>query len=158
MRRSDAFTVRIPPGVQTGSRIRLAGRGNPGSLGEPRGDLYIVTEVAPHPYFERKGDNIYTKVPITVPEAALGAKIEVPTLEGRAVLKIPPGTQSGQKFRLRGRGVASLRSSDPSNRGHHYVEVHVVVPQVVDERAKQLLRELSRLHPDDPRESLKTKV
>jgi DnaJ-class molecular chaperone len=94
------------------------------------------------------GDNIHCQVPITVTEAALGAKIEVPTVDGRAVLKIPPGTQSGQKFRLREKGAPSLRAA---TRGDQFVEVRVVVPQIVDERSKELLRELARLNPADPR-------
>ncbi|MCZ6514701.1 MAG: molecular chaperone DnaJ [Acidobacteria bacterium] len=152
-RRQEKFEVRVPPGVQTGSRIRLAGKGNAGTNGGPPGDLYIVTEVVPHPYFDRKGDNIYTQVPVTVSEAALGAKIEVPTLDGRAVLKVPPGTQSGQKFRLRGKGAPSLRGNQ---RGDHYVEVQVRVPRAADERTREILRELARLNPEDPRKDLKS--
>ena len=148
----DSFEIRIPAGVQTGSRIRLAGKGSSGIYGGVRGDLYIVTEVGQHPYFNRQGDNIYSQVPVTVSEAALGAKIEVPTVDGKAVLKVPPGTQNGQKFRMRGKGAPSLRSN---LRGDHYVEVHVVVPCVADERTKEILRELSRLHPEDPRRDLK---
>ena len=151
----ESFEIRIPAGVQTGSRIRLAGKGNSGIHGGARGDLYIITEVGQHPYFDRRGDNIYTRVPVTVSEAALGAKIEVPTVDGKAVLKVPPGTQGGQKFRLRGKGAPSLRSN---LRGDHYVEVRVVVPRVADERTKEILRELSRLHPEDPRRGLKTEA
>ena len=93
--------------------------------------MYIVTEVEPHPIFERKGDNIYIKVPVTIAEAALGAKVEVPTMLGPSTIKIPPGTQSGQKLRLRGKGTPSLRSD---TRGDQFVEVQVVVPHVGDER------------------------
>ena len=99
---------RIPAGVDTGSRVRIPGKGEGGRLGAPPGDLFIITNVGKHKHFTRKGDNIYVTVPMTVAEAALGAKIEVPTVEGKAQLKIPPGTQSGQKFRLRERGVPSL--------------------------------------------------
>jgi molecular chaperone DnaJ len=98
------------------------------------------------------GDNIHCTVPLTVTEAALGAKIELPTLDGRALLRIPPGTQSGQMFRLRGRGAPSLMNT--GTRGDQYVEVRVVVPRVVDERSKQILRELAKLNPGDPRSSL----
>jgi molecular chaperone DnaJ len=150
-RRPETFDVRIPPGVDTGSRVRVAGKGNSGAGGGAPGDLYIVTEVEPHPLFERKGDNIYIKVPVTVTEAALGAKVEVPTLDGPTTIKIPPGTQSGQKLRLRGRGAPSLRASV---RGDQFVEVQVVVPRVADERSKEILRELARLNPDDPRKDL----
>jgi molecular chaperone DnaJ len=152
VRKPESFEVRIPPGVDTGSRVRVPGKGNAGIGGGPAGDLYIVTEVEPHPIFERKGDNIYVKVPVTVAEAALGAKVEVPTLVGPSTIKIPPGTQSGQKLRLRGKGAPSLRSEA---RGDQFVEVQVVVPRVADERTKEILRELARLNAEDPRRELK---
>jgi molecular chaperone DnaJ len=148
IQKTESLEIRIPPGVQNGSRIRFAGKGNAGTQNAPPGDLHIITTVAAHPFFERIGDNIYCKIPITVTEAALGAKIEVPTVDGRAVLKIPPGTQSGQKFRLREKGAPSLRAA---TRGDQFVEVRVVVPHVADERSKELLRELARLNPEDPR-------
>jgi DnaJ-class molecular chaperone len=132
--------------------VRVPGKGNAGINGGPAGDLYIVTEVEPHPIFERKGDNIYVKVPVTVAEAALGAKVEVPTLLGPSTIKIPPGTQSGQKLRIREKGAPSLRSEA---RGDEFVEVQVVVPHVADERTKEILRELARLNPEDPRQELK---
>jgi len=152
LRKPESFEVRIPPGVDTGSRVRVPGKGNAGVNGGPAGDLYIVTEVEPHPIFERKGDNIYVKVPVTVAEAALGAKVEVPTLLGPSTIKIPPGTQSGQKLRIREKGAPSLRSEA---RGDEFVEVQVVVPHVADERTKEILRELARLNPEDPRQELK---
>jgi molecular chaperone DnaJ len=151
-RRPETFEVRIPPGVDTGSRVRVAGKGSSGKSDGPAGDLYIVTDVEPHPYFERKGDNIYVKLPVTVTEAALGAKVEVPTIDGTTTIKIPPGTQSGQKLRLREKGAPSLRASV---RGDQFVEVQVMVPHVADERTKEILRELARLNPDDPRKDLK---
>jgi molecular chaperone DnaJ len=152
LRRPETFDVRIPPGVDTGSRVRVPGKGNAGIGGGATGDLYIVTDVEPHPLFERKGDNIYIKVPVTVTEAALGTKVEVPTIDGPATIKIPPGTQGGQKLRLRGRGAPSLRASA---RGDQFVEVQVVVPHVADERTKEILRELASLNPEDPRKDLK---
>ncbi len=151
-RRPETFDVRIPPGVDTGSRVRVPAKGNAGVNGGPPGDLYIITEVDPHPIFERKGDNIYVKVPVTVSEAALGAKVEVPTLDGPNTIKVPPGTQSGQKLRLRGKGAPSLRGNA---RGDLFVDVQVVVPKVADERTKEILRELARLNPEDPRTELK---
>jgi molecular chaperone DnaJ len=151
VQKNETLEIRIPAGVQTGSRIRYAGKGNPGIKGGAAGDLYIVVTVATHPFFERIGDNIHCKVPITVTEAALGAKIEVPTVDGRAILKIPPGTQSGQKFRLREKGAPSLRAS---TRGDQFVEVRIEVPHVVDERTKEVLRELARLNPENPRAHL----
>jgi DnaJ-class molecular chaperone len=106
--------------------------------------------VGKHKHFTRKGDNVYVIVPVTVPEAALGAKIEVPTVEGKAQLKIPPGTQSGQKFRLRERGAPSLRN--PQARGDQFVEVQVTLPKVISEETKDLLRRYGQLNPDNPRD------
>ena len=151
-RQPETFDVRIPAGVDTGSRVRVPGKGNAGLGGGPPGDLFIVTDVEPHPYFERKGDNIYVKLPVTVTEAALGAKVEVPTIDGPTTIKIPPGTQSGQRLRLREKGPPSLRGSV---RGDQFVEVQVVVPRVADERTKEILREVARLNPENPRKDLK---
>jgi molecular chaperone DnaJ len=144
----ETVKVRIPAGVDTGSRVRVSGKGEAGVRGGPPGDLYIVTNVSPHKIFTRKGDNIYCTVPITLPEAALGAKIEVPTVSGKAQLRIPPGTQSGQLFRLREKGAPSLRGS---TRGDQYVEVKVVFPEIIDEDSKQLLREFAKRNPENPR-------
>jgi molecular chaperone DnaJ len=152
VRRADTIEIRIPAGVQTGSRVRVPGRGNAGTAGEPPGDLYIITDVQPHPFFDRRGDDIYTTVPITVTEAALGAKIEVPTIDGRSLLRIPPGTNSGQKLRLREKGVPSVRT--PGHRGDQYVELQVIVPKPVDERVRELLKELQKIAPEDPRKDL----
>ena len=122
----ETVKVRIPAGVDTGSRVRVAGKGNAGRRGGPPGDLYINTNVAPHRLFTRKGDNIYCTIPISFPEAGLGSKIEVPTVSGKAQLRIPPGTQSGQVFRLREKGAPSLRGKA---RGDQYVEVKIVLPK-----------------------------
>jgi molecular chaperone DnaJ len=151
VRRADTIEVRIPAGVRTGSRVRVPGKGNAGTASEPPGDLYIITDVQPHPYFDRRGDDIYTSVPITVTEAALGAKVEVPTIDGRALLRIPPGTNSGQKLRLREKGVPSVRNG---HRGDQYVELQVVVPRPGDERVRELLKELQKIAPEDPRKDL----
>jgi len=148
---SEMVEVRIPPGAQSGSRLRVAGKGNAGTMGAPPGDLYITTNVEEHPLFHREGDNIHLKVPITVAEAGLGAKIEVPTIDGRTLLKIPPGTQNEQKFRLRERGVFNARKN---GRGDQIVQVVIKTPVVQDERTKELLRELATLHPEDPRKEL----
>ena len=153
VRRADTIEIRIPAGVQTGSRVRVPGRGNAGTAGEPLGDLYIITDVQRHPFFDRRGDDIYITVPITVTEAALGAKIEVPTIDGPSrPLRIPPGTNSGQKLRLREKGVPSVRN--PGQRGDEYIELQVVVPKPVDERVKELLRELEKIAPENPRKDL----
>jgi molecular chaperone DnaJ len=147
--KTENVKVRIPAGVETGSRVRIPGKGEGGRLGAPAGDLHIITNVGSHKYFTRKGDNIYATVPITVPEAALGAKIEVPTVEGKAQLRIPPGTQSGQKFRLRQRGAPSLRN--PGAHGDQFVEVQVTLPKVISEETKELLRQYSKLNAENPR-------
>lgn len=154
--RTETSEFRIKPGTRDGQRIRLAGKGNAGVRGGPPGDLYLIVRAGSHPVFERKGDDIYVTVPVTVAEAALGAKIEVPTIDGRAHLRIPPGTQTGQKLRLREKGVPS--SSVEGLRGDQIVEVKVVVPKVHDERSKEILRELAKLNPEDPRAELFTQV
>jgi molecular chaperone DnaJ len=156
--RTDPLEVRIKPGTRDGQRIRLAGKGNAGQFGGPAGDLYIIVRITSHPVFRREGDDIYVTVhiyvtvPVTVSEAALGAKIEVPTIDGRALLKIPPGTQSAQKLRLRQKGVPS--ASDETKRGDEFVEIRIVVPVPRDEETKELLRELAKTNPEDPRQEL----
>jgi len=149
MPKTENVKVRIPAGVDTGSRVRIPGKGEGGRMGAPAGDLFIITNVGRHPHFTRKGDNIYVTIPVTVPEAALGAKIEVPTVEGKAQLRIPPGTQSGQKFRLRERGVPSLRN--PQARGDQFVEVQVTLPKVISEETKELLKRYAQLNAENPR-------
>jgi molecular chaperone DnaJ len=144
----EAITVRIPPGAAHGFRMRVPGKGNAGRMGGPAGDLYLVISVRPHDFFRREGNDIVCLVPITVTEAALGTKIEVPSIDGKTLLRIPPGTQSAQKFRLRGKGAPSLRGEV---RGNQIVEVRVIVPKVADERSKEILKELARLNPEDPR-------
>ena len=118
--------VRIPPGAQQGSRLRVAGKGNAGTMGAPPGDLYITVRVEPHPFFRRDGDDIEITVPVRIDEAGLGAKIEVPTIDGRALLKIPQGTKNGQKFRLREKGVLNARTG---TRGDQIVEVQLCKPR-----------------------------
>ena len=150
--RTDPLEVRIKPGTRDGQRIRIAGKGNAGARGGPPGDLYVIIRTGEHPVFRREGDDIFLTVPITATEAALGAKIEVPTIDGRTVLKIPPGTQSAQKLRLREKGVPS--ATKDGVRGDEIVEVKVTVPMPRDEKTKELLRELAKLNPEDPREEL----
>lgn len=150
-RKVDSLLVRIPAGVETGSRVRVARKGNAGRDGGSPGDLFLVIKVEPHPFFKRNGNDIICEVPLTVTEAALGAKIEVPTIDGKTVLKIPPGTQSGRKLRMRGRGVTPMRGGQ---RGDQLVEMKIVMQPIRDERSKEILRELERLNPQDPREGL----
>ena len=153
---TEPLEVRIKAGTRDGQRIRLPGKGNAGAHGGTPGDLYAIIRTGDHPVFHRDGDDISLTVPVTATEAALGAKIEVPTIDGRALLKIPPGTQSGQKLRLREKGVPS--ATREGVRGDEIVEITVTVPMPRDERTKELLRELAKLNPEDPRADLWTKV
>ncbi|NTV80686.1 MAG: molecular chaperone DnaJ [Candidatus Aminicenantes bacterium] len=145
---SDLITVRIPAGVDNGSKVRVPGRGNAGRNGGPPGDLYIVIEVAPHAFFRREGANILIRVPITVPEATLGAKIEVPTLWGKTTIRIPPGTKSGQKFRIKEQG-APLPGR--KGRGDEHAEVYIVPPPFEDERVREMMKELEKISGPNPR-------
>ena len=154
--RTDPLEIRIKAGTRDGQRIRIAGKGNAGLRGGGGGDLYVIIRIGEHPLFHREGDDIHITVPVTVVEAALGSKIEVPTIDGRSVLKIPPGTQSGQKLRLREKGVPS--ATKDGVRGDEIVEVKIAVPMPRDEKTKELLRELAKLNPEDPREELWSKV
>src|SRR5215467_1322488 len=154
--RTEPMEVRVKAGTRDGQRIRIAGKGNAGTRGGAAGDLYIIIRVGEHPIFRREGDDIYVTVPVEAWEAALGAKIEVPTIDGRSQLKIPPGTQSGQKLRLREKGVPSATRED--HRGDEIVEVKVAVPEARDLKARELWQELQKLNPDDPRAELWSKV
>lgn len=150
--KTEQVKIRIPAGVDTGSRVRIPKKGHGGRLGAEAGDLYILTNVGKHRFFTRKGDNIYVTIPITVAEAALGTKIEVPTVEGKAQLKIPAGTESGQKFRLRERGFPSLRN--PSLRGDQFVEVKITLPRIISEETKEILRQFEKANPENPRKAM----
>ena len=154
--RSETVDFRIKAGTRDGQRIRLQGKGNAGINGGPAGDLFLIVRTGTHPVFTRVGDDIQLTVPVTVAEASLGAKVEVPTIDGRAHLKIPPGTQSGQKLRMRERGVES--ASHPGQRGDEIVTVEVAVPHLNDERSREIMRELARLNPQDPRIALFDKL
>src|SRR5262245_56785243 len=152
IQRTEPIEVRLKPGTRDGQRIRLASKGNAGVNGGPSGDLYIIIRAEQHPVFRREGDDIYVTVPVTAAEAALGAKIEVPTIDGRAQLKVPPGTQSGQKLRLREKGVPS--AAQEGKRGDQIVEIKIVVPEARDLKARELWQELAKLTPEDPRQDL----
>jgi DnaJ-class molecular chaperone len=149
--RSQTLTVRIPPGVADGGRIRLRGKGAPGLGGGPPGDLWATVRVRPHPVFRREGRNLIVDVPLTIVEAIRGAKIEVPTLEGRATLTVPPGTDSGQKLRLRGKGIAAPGGGVL---GDLYVVVQIRVPKQLDADALEKLDALAGAGPEDPRKEL----
>jgi molecular chaperone DnaJ len=153
----EPLEFRIKPGTRDGQRIRLAGKGNAGTDGGAAGDLFLIIKGGSNPVFTRQGDDIYVTVPVSVSEAALGAKIEVPTVDShdggpKTQLKIPPGTQTGQKLRLREKGVPS--ATRDGVRGDQIVEVKIVIPKVQDERSKEILRELATLNPEDPRSGI----
>ncbi len=159
--RKEPLEFRIKAGTRDGQRIRLAGKGNAGTGGGPAGDLFLIIKAGTHPVFRRVGDDIYVTVPVTISEAALGAKIDVPTIDthsdgARTQLKIPQGTQTGQKLRLREKGVPS--AAREGLRGDQIVEVKIVVPKVQDERSKEILRELAKLNPEDPRAEMMGEV
>jgi molecular chaperone DnaJ len=146
--RSEALTVNVPPGLQDGARIRVPGKGHAGRRGGEPGDLYLTVRVDAHPVFRREGDDLHLVVPVAIHEAALGARIEVSTPDGQARVRVPPGTQSGQRFRVRERGAPSMRDG---RRGDLVVEIRIVLPRVLDERSKELLREFGRINADDVR-------
>lgn len=145
--RTESVLVRVPAGTADGARLRVAGKGNCGRKGGPCGDLYVTVQVLPHALFRREGDDLFLQVPVAVHEAALGTRIDVPTLEGAARLRVPPGTQSGQRFRLRERGVPSR----DGRKGDLIVEIRIVLPRLLDERSKELLREFGRINVEDVR-------
>ena len=149
----EKIKVNIPPGVQNGTTVRVPGKGEAGPHGGGEGDLHIITKVEEHGFFERRGANLYCSVPITFVEATLGAKIDVPTIDGKATIKIPQGTSNGQKFRIRNMGVPALRGNQC---GDQFVEVFIHVPRIRDEDSKELLRKFSKLNPENPRDDLGT--
>ena len=141
----------VPAGVTGGTRLRVPGAGNAGARGGPTGDLYVTVSVDPHPLFRREGDDLHLVLPVAVHEAALGARMEVPAVGAPARVRIPPGTQSGQRFRLRDRGAPSPRTGAP---GDLIVEVRIVLPRVLDERSKELMRQLAENSTEDVRAGL----
>jgi curved DNA-binding protein len=148
---SETITVRIPPGVDTGGRLRIPGKGGPGIGGGPPGDLHVELRVRPHRLFAREGRNLTFDLPITVSEAIRGAKVEVPTLDGRATLTIPPGTDSGTRLRLRGKGVPDPRGGAP---GDLLARISIRVPRDLDDAAKRALDAVAQLEDRDIRKEL----
>lgn len=148
--RSEAIAVYVPPGTADGARLHLAGRGHAGRYGGPTGDLHVTVHVAPHPLFRREGDDLHLALPVAVHEAVLGARVEVPTLDGVVKLRIPPGTQAGRRLRLAGRGVPTVTGE----RGDLIVEVRLVLPERVDDRSRELMREFGRINAEDVRRDL----
>jgi molecular chaperone DnaJ len=145
--------VNIPAGVREGSRIRLAGKGEPGREGGPSGDLYLITHVSASPVFRRKGDNLEVDVPLTIPEALLGAEVRVPTLEGAKTLRVPPGTSHGTVQRLRGEGPTKLNSNPPVRGDIHY-RFTIDVPGKLDAEQEKAVEALSKTMTADPRRAL----
>ena len=148
---NEALRIRIPAGMASGARVRVPAKGHAGVRGGAPGDLYVEIDVQPHATFQRVGDDLQMAVPIAIHEAALGARIEIPTPDGPARLRVPPGTQSGQRFRLRERGAPSARSGA---RGDLIVEVRLMLPPLLDERSKELLQEFGRINGDSVRHAV----
>jgi len=149
--RTRRIKVRVPAGVRTGSKVRVAGEGGRGTGGGPAGDLLLNVQVAPDKVFRREGDDIHVELPITFIEAARGAKVRVPTIDGPVTMTIPPGTQSGQRLRLRGKGVKHLGSE---GRGDQHVHIKVVVPEKLTRRQEELLEEFAATWKHDPRRDM----
>ena len=148
---AESLHVHVPAGVGDGTEVRVPGRGHAGRRGGRAGDLVLSVRVDPHALFARDGDDVHMVVPVALHEAALGAKVEIPTFEGPVRLRIPPGTQAGQRLRLRERGAPSLRTG---TRGDLIVEVRLVLPALLDERSKEILREFGRINGEDVRRGL----
>jgi len=147
VRESRSLKVKIPPGVETGTRLKLRGEGEAGPAGGPPGDLYVVLTVQEHAFFARNGADLFCEVPITFPQAAMGASIEVPTLSGKKTLTIPPGTASGHDFLMRGEGVAALNTG---RRGNLVIRVLIEVPRKLTRRQRELLGEYQELTEESP--------
>jgi len=148
--RQESITVRIPAGVRDQGKLRIPGKGTPMPGARP-GDLVLRIRVEPHGYFKREDNDIHIDLPVTLWEAALGAQVEVPTIDGNANLKIPAGTQSGHILRLKGKGAPDPKSA---KRGDQYVHIQITIPQNLDEKSKKLIEELSKINPDNPRKKL----
>jgi molecular chaperone DnaJ len=152
--KTEAAKIKIPAGADDGSVVRLRGMGNAGSGGGPAGDVRLKVSVSPHPIFERKGNNIHLRLPVTFGEAALGAKVEVPTIDGSAVMTLPPGTQGGQRFKLRGKGFTRAGGD---RRGDMLVEVAIAVPKGLGDDDMEAVERIEKLYADDPRKGLMDK-
>jgi DnaJ-class molecular chaperone len=147
----DTLEVKIPAGIEDGKKIRLRGQGEPGARGGKPGDVLLVVRVEPHPCFHRQGNNLLLRVPVTLAEAALGAKVDIPTPKGAVSLHVPPGTSSGTRLRLRGHGVAPKSGQV----GDLVAEVQIILPKTLDEPAREAIRQIADRHPLDPRANLR---
>jgi molecular chaperone DnaJ len=155
VRNFKSINVKIPAGVDTGSRLRMSNEGEAGLYGGPRGDLYIILNVEEHPFFKRDGNNLFCEVPISFPQAALGAEIDVPTIDGTSKIKVAPGTPSGRIFHLKGKGVQRLGGH---GKGDQIVKVFVDVPKKLTPRQKELLEEFAGINGDEINKSFKEKI
>ncbi len=149
--KTETLMVKIPAGIADGKKIRVRGHGEPASGKGPPGDILITIHVAPHPYFTRKGNHLYVKLPLTLGEAADGAKIDVPTPTGAVTLTIPPGASTGTKFRIKGHGVAAAGGSP----GDLFAEAQIIMPKKMEQADRQLLRQLDERYPQNPRRDLR---
>lgn len=147
----ENISVKIPPGIENGKKIRLRGQGEPTGEGGTPGDILLTIRVASHPHFQRRGNDLFVKVPVTLGEAALGSKIDVPTPQGTVTLQVPPGTSSGKKLRVKGRGV-SPKSGPP---GDLFAELQITLPKQLDEEARQMIRKLEEQAPQNVRANLR---
>ena len=153
--RAVRVVARVPGGVADGATVVVEGQGHERLPGEPPGDLRLYVEVAAHPVLERRGDNLICPLPLTLAEASLGGRIEVPTLSGNVTVRLPPGVQPGTRLRLAGRGVPSIRGD---GRGDLFLEVRIHIPEIRDDRSRDLVRELEQRYPESPREALREKL
>lgn len=155
IKQSKAVNIKIPAGVDTGSRLRISNEGEMGIHGGPRGDLYIYINVEEHQFFKREGNDLYCEVPVSFPQAVLGSEIDIPTIDGTAKIRIPPGTPSGKVFHLRGKGIQRLGSQ---GRGDQIVQVYVDVPKSLTPRQRELLEEFANITGDEVNKSFKEKI
>lgn len=155
IKRQKSVSIKVPPGVDTSIRLRVSGEGEAGNFGGPNGDLYVVINVAPHPFFKRKGNDLHCEVPISFTQATLGTEIEVPTMDGKTFIKIPPGSPSGRVFHLKGKGVPRLGSH---GKGDQFVTVYVDVPNKLTRRQKELLEEFARISGDEVSKGFMDKI
>ena len=149
--KTEQITVKIPAGIEDGKKIRIRGQGEPGPRRGTPGDILILIRVAPHPFFQRRGNHLHVKVPVTLAEAALGAKVDLPTPSGTVSLSVPAGTSSGTKLRVKGHGAVSRNG--PS--GDLLAEIQIVLPEKLSDADRQMIREIDRRYPLDPRAKLR---
>lgn len=155
LREPSKVSVKLPPGVDKGSRLKMSGEGEPGVFGGPPGDLYIVINIRQHEFFRRSGLDIHCEVPLTFPQAVLGTEIEVPTLDGLHKMKIPAGTQPGTAFHFRGKGISVLNGRA---RGDQIITVNVVVPKRINQRQREIIEEYARISEDEISKSFKDRL